>query len=185
MCIVALGWTGVLFAGILNLSFVRIVRVLKLVRSFPVLRNIHELYLLINGITSSLGAVMSGCILIFVLLGTAIMMVEWVHPTSSQTAFSDCPDCSDAFSSVGSSLLTLFNELIAGGTWILSLSLWKASPAAILMLSLTSVLVLLGLLNLTPLPGRKLGQSAGRTWASTRGGNEPDKNGADGPQALE
>jgi len=124
--------------------------------------------------------------LIFIaLFCSGIMMGEWVHPTSSQIVFSDCSDCSYAFSSVGSSVLTLFNELIAGGTWILSLSLWKASPAAILMLSLTSVLVLLGLLNLTPLPGRKLGQSAGRTWASTRGGNEPDKNGADGPQALE
>ena len=32
---------------------------------------------------------------------------------------------------------------------------------------------------------RKLGQSAERTWVSTRGGNEPDINGADGPQAHE
>jgi len=147
--VVVLGWIAMMFDGFLNLAFIRIVRVARLTRAMRVLRSIRELYLLINGIVSSLRTIFFGCILIFVLLmGTGILMVEWVHPVSSQMKFDDCSDCSSAFRSVGYSVLTLFKELIAGGSWVMSLSLWDKSPGAILLMIVTTVTVTLGFMNL-------------------------------------
>jgi len=147
--VVVVGWVSLIFDGVVNLAFIRIVRLARLTRAMRVLRSIRELYLVINGIVSSLRTIFFGCSLILIaLMGTGILMVEWVHPISSQMEFYDCPECSHAFRSVGYSVITLFRELIAGGSWVMSLSLWQRSPGAIFLMIVTTVTVTLGFMNL-------------------------------------
>jgi len=59
--------------------------------------------------------------------------------------FYDCPDCTYAFKSVLYAATTLFKELLAGGSWMMSLSLLGKDPIASLLLMIAAVTVTLGI----------------------------------------
>jgi len=147
--VVVLGWVGIIFDGMINISFLRLLRLSRLTRAFRVLRNVRELYLLIDGVVSTVRTLFFGCVFIFAMLTAfGILMVEFVYPSSNQIIFYDCDDCSYAFRSVGYSVITLFRELIAGGSWIMSLSLWEKDPVATTIVILTTACISLGFMNL-------------------------------------
>jgi len=123
--VVIAGWTGQLIGGT-QLQFLRIVRVARLTRAFRALLAIRELYLLLNGIVSSIKAIFWGTILIFVMLvGYGILLVYWVHPVNSKISYFQCEECTLAFRSVWYSVLTLFKQLVAGDTWVMSFPLFE------------------------------------------------------------
>jgi len=134
----------------MNLAFLRIVRIARLMRAFRVLRSIRELYLLMNGVLSSMKAMFFGSVLLFTMLvGFAIIMVEWVHPYNSEILYGSCgEECSQAFKSVRYSVITLFKQLIAGGSWIISFSLFEKEPWLIVLLMITTLTISLGIINL-------------------------------------
>jgi len=57
--VVLVGRFAVAFDGDINLAFLRLLRIARLVRTFGVLRHVRELYLLILGIMSSIKAFFS------------------------------------------------------------------------------------------------------------------------------
>jgi len=146
--VVIAGWIGTFYQGN-NLNYLRMLRFTRLTRVFRVLRNIRELYLLISGMGSAIRAVLVSCILLFaLLLGFAIATVEWVHPICSQLDFGGCLDCNMAFKSVGVAAVTLFRELIAGGSWLFSQKMVESNLVIAFLMTLASATIILGILNL-------------------------------------
>jgi len=82
------------------------------------------------------------------LLVFSILLVELVHPINSQQHYSTCNECSQAFNSVYWSTLTLFREIIAGGSWIISTPVIKQSPSVGIVLVTVVVVISLGTMNL-------------------------------------
>jgi len=152
MLVVGVGWfgeVGGVVSSVTNLGFLRIVRITRLIRAFRSLVSIRELYLLLNGMLSSVRSIFFGSMmLITVLLSYSILVVEWVHPSNTQIVYRNCPECSQSFNSVAQTLVTLFGQLIAGDSWIISFQLfgkrWWIAPMMITMV----VTIILGILNL-------------------------------------
>jgi len=143
------GWIGVIFTGSINLAFLRIFRVGRLARAFRFLFRIRELYLLLNGVLSSLKAIFFGTLLLMVLLvAYSIILVEWVHPTNTQIVYSSCSECTTAFRSVWWSTITLFKQVIAGDSWIVSYPLIEREPYMAFIIMTVVVTVSLGMINL-------------------------------------
>jgi len=143
------GWIGIAFDGSINLAFLRIVRVGRLARAFRFLFRIRELYLLVNGVVSSLKAIFFGTMLLMVMLvAYSIILVEWVHPNNSQITYSTCSECTTAFRSVWWSTITLFKQVIAGDSWIVSYPLIERQPGVAFVMMVIVVTVSLGMINL-------------------------------------
>jgi len=147
--VILFGWVAVIFENMINLAFLRLIRIVRLTRAIRVLRNIRELVILINGFMNSVRAIFFGSVLIFIMLMVfGILMVEMVHPTNSGMSWDGCRECKDAFRTVGHSTMTLYKELVTGGTWISSFTMMDKSPAASLLIILTTSTITLGILNL-------------------------------------
>jgi len=146
--VVVAGLFGLFFDSI-NLAFLRILRIARVIRALRIFRNVRELYLLLTGIASSMKAIFFGTFLLFaIFICCAILMVDFVHPTTSRLPFGNCTDCNKGFETVQSSVLTLFSELIAGGSWLMSLSVYNANPGATALIILTTISIVLGIMNL-------------------------------------
>jgi len=147
--VVLAGWFAELAGGFINLAFLRLIRVARLTRAFRIFMSFRELYLLINGIMSSMRAIFFGTIMLFgMLIFYGIVLVEWVHPYNSRVPYGDCEECSKGFQTVWYSVLTLFKQLIAGDSWIISFKLIDKEPwIAVLMIAIV-VTISLGFMNL-------------------------------------
>jgi len=149
MLVVVVGWLGELAEGVLNLGFLRLIRLSRLTRAFRILLKVRELYLLVNGVVSSLRAIVLGTCLLFALLTAySILLVEYVHPYNSKIKYFQCAECTEGFSSVGLSVLTLFKQLIAQDSWIISFPVVKEAPWLAPIMVFVVVTVTLGVLNL-------------------------------------
>jgi len=114
-----------------------------------VLLSIRELYLLLIGVMSSIRAIFFGTILLFgMLVGFSIILVEWVHPANSQIHYFGCTECTEAFRSVSQSVLTLFKQLIAGDSWLISFPLFNEEPLSVIIMVAIVVTIMLGVINL-------------------------------------
>lgn len=147
--IVCAGWTTQALNDKSNVAILRTLRLARLFRSFRIFSRIRELYLLIRGFASSCKAIFFGVIMLFAMLvGFSIMMVELVHPVNSQVQYSTCSDCSLAFRSVWWSTITLFREIIAGGSWIVSPGVIEKNPELAFIIVIIVVVISLGTMNL-------------------------------------
>jgi len=147
--VLPLCWVTVTFEGLLNLAFIRIVRLARLARAFRIIHKIPELHMLASSVVSTIKAIFFGGVLIFLMLIVfGIMMVEWVHPASSQIDWGTCANCNDAFRSVQYSVISLFQELIVGGSWIMSLSIFEKDPLASVVMIVTVITITIGCMNL-------------------------------------
>jgi len=149
LLVILTGWLSEVAGSSLNLAFLRMVRLARLSRAFHILLGVRELYLLLNGIMSSMRAIFFGSILLFVMLvGYSIVLVEAVHPLNSKIIYSTCSECTQGFRSVWFSVLTLYKQIVAGDAWILSFPLMEGRVwIALLMLLIVST-VTLGVMNL-------------------------------------
>jgi len=147
--VIITGWLCEIIDGGINIAFFRIVRVARLARAIRVLVHIRELYLLLNGVVSSLKAIFFGTVLLMIMLVTyAIILLEWVHPQNSQITYSTCSECTTAFRSVWWATITLFKEVIAGDAWIISFPLIDKQPISAFIMIIIVVTVVLGMVNL-------------------------------------
>jgi len=147
--VVVIAWFSEVASFMINLSFLRIFRIARLTRGIRLLLNIRELYLLVNGILSSMKAIFFGTTLIMLMLvAYSIVLVAWVHPVNSQLTFDECSWCSQGFSSVWNSVMTLFQQLIAGDSWIMSFPLVQHSIWIPFLMIIIVSTVALGAMNL-------------------------------------
>lgn len=115
---------GLLFGSLFPVSALRILRLGKLARVSKVFRVFPELRLMMAGLIGSMKAIFWGLILLmFCLLIWAVIGVQFVHGVNRKVAESGfyerqgCERCPYAFSSVYQSLLTLFQQVVAGDSW--------------------------------------------------------------------
>jgi len=147
--VVVMGWLSEIFVSLINLAFLRVFRVARLTRAFRVIITIRELYFLLTGFMSSVKAIFFGTIMIFALLIVySILLVEFVHPVNAGIIYEECPGCDQGFSSVWQCTLTLFNEVIAGGSWIMNHQLTKQAPYSAPLMVIIVITVTLGVMNL-------------------------------------
>jgi len=147
--VIVIGWIGEAFGGMVNLAFLRLVRLSRLTRAFRVLLRIRELYLLLNGVVSSMRAIFFGMILLGIMVvGYSIVLVEWVHPVNSTIDYFQCVECTNAYRSVYYSSMTLFKQLIAGDVWLISFPLMDRLPWTAAFFIVLVGTVMLGIVNL-------------------------------------
>ncbi|CAE8675920.1 unnamed protein product, partial [Polarella glacialis] len=78
---VLVGWVTTTIGLVINLNFLRVFRVFRLLRAARVLISIREFYLLLTGFMSSLKAIFFGAVLLFIIVGLwSILVVQVVHP---------------------------------------------------------------------------------------------------------
>eukprot|EP00435_Cladocopium_sp_Y103_P047846 s453_g14.t1 len=130
----------------------KIFRVLRLLRAGRLLISVPELYILVSGLTTSIKAIFFGSIMLAsVVFVWAIVMVELVHPLNVEIDYTQtlCPRCPRSFSTVYSSSLTLFSQIVAGDGWgTLSLPLAEAHPWLSVFLFAIMISISLGVMNL-------------------------------------
>jgi len=147
--VVTSGWIGELFSGVVNLAFLRVVRVSRLTRAFRFLLQFRELYLLMNGVLGSLRAMFFGTGLLFaVIMAYSVILVEWAHPINSTITYMGCDECTFGFKSVWWSMLTLFKQLIAGDAWFMSFGLFEEGPLFAPLMIFVVVTISLGIMNI-------------------------------------
>jgi voltage-gated sodium channel len=106
----------------INISFFRVLRLLRLGRAVRILVWFPELFAMIRSLVFAMKAIFWGTqlIMIFLLLWS-IIGVQFIHPLSRELqergVWDDCGRCSEAFSSVPMALLTFFQQIVAGDSW--------------------------------------------------------------------
>ena len=120
--VVCTGWLAIILKDIMrgfSPAFLRIFRVARLLRAFRVILAIRECYMLISGLAGSLRAMFFGLLLLlFLLFFWAILLVSFAHePNTSPELlafYEGCDRCPRAYESVYASMLTLFQQIVAG-----------------------------------------------------------------------
>lgn len=115
---------GTLLSGLPSLAILRVFRLARLVRAVKAARFFKELHALIRSFTCAVKAIFWGLLMIFLCLVIwGILAVQLIHPINlnvvenSPHLYEGCDRCPRAFSSVFNSMLTLFQQLVAGDAW--------------------------------------------------------------------
>lgn len=133
------------------LRVVRTVRMVRVVRSSEMLR---ELYLMLHSLTSAFRAILWATLLLTVMLTVwSIVAVEILQPINLRVAadgtYLGCDRCPRAFESVEASVLTFFQQIVAGDSWgLVSLPVMEKEPWTVMLFMAVLVSIELGLLNL-------------------------------------
>eukprot|EP00929_Paragymnodinium_shiwhaense_P026276 TRINITY_DN15660_c0_g2_i4.p1 TRINITY_DN15660_c0_g2~~TRINITY_DN15660_c0_g2_i4.p1 ORF type:complete len:665 (-),score=95.19 TRINITY_DN15660_c0_g2_i4:237-2231(-) len=135
------------------LTVLKVVRFLRLGRALRTVTQLRELYLMCQGLVSSIRAILFGTSMVLIAVTMfSILAVYLVRPVArrlgEEGAWHDCLRCEHAFDTVLASNLTFMSSIIAGDSWgKVSLPLIQAStPAGLVVLGCFFVLQL-GLLN--------------------------------------
>jgi len=149
LLIVVLGWSSMALSTV-NLSLLRLSRLVRVLRAARVFISVPEFYLLLTGLFSSMKAIVFGSIILVSVIGFwAVVAVELFHPTVADLPFGSCERCSKGFQSVASAGVTLFQQIVAGDSWgEISIPLLYAAPWTAPILFTIMVSVSLGVMNL-------------------------------------
>lgn len=149
LMIVILGWASIAFST-LNLSLLRLSRLVRVLRAARVFISVPEFYLLVSGLFSSFKAIVFGSMILVSVIGFwAVVAVEAFHPVVSSLSFAGCQRCDMSFRSVTSAGVTLFQQIVAGDSWgEISIPLIYEAPWTAPILFIIFVTVSLGVMNL-------------------------------------
>eukprot|EP00927_Polykrikos_kofoidii_P082444 TRINITY_DN8203_c0_g1_i4.p1 TRINITY_DN8203_c0_g1~~TRINITY_DN8203_c0_g1_i4.p1 ORF type:complete len:658 (+),score=75.34 TRINITY_DN8203_c0_g1_i4:188-1975(+) len=103
-------------------AWLRLFRVMRILRAIRRVQSFHELWLMLHGLTSAVKAMVWACILIMiVLLVWSLIAIEWLKPLTSRLAdadaFDGCTACTGAFDTITRSTFTWFLLIFAGDLW--------------------------------------------------------------------
>lgn len=148
--VVLVGWVSEALGGIISLAFLRIFRIARLSRAFRLFLSIRELYMLVTGLGSSMRAIFFGMILLFGMLTVwAIILVDFIHPVNASLTYAGCERCSRGFASVSDSVVTLFQQIVAGDSWgLISIPVMEKEPLTAIVMIAILISVSLGVMNL-------------------------------------
>jgi hypothetical protein len=104
------------------LSFLRILRLARLLRTYRILLFFPMLASMCRDLVGAMQAVVWGCVLLlFVVTGWSIVAVQVVHPLTKDLVaggvYDGCERCPRAFSTVMNANLTFLQQVIAGDNW--------------------------------------------------------------------
>ena len=149
--VVLCGLVSEALSGNINVAYLRLLRMFRLVRAFRIFLSIRELYLLISGLGSSLKAMSFGMVMLMVMLCIwGIILVEFVHPTNAFIAYPEtCERCGRAYKSVAHTALTLFQQVVAGDSWgTPSVRIIEERPILAILMVMTVGTIALCVMNL-------------------------------------
>lgn len=135
-----------------SVTFLRGLRMLKIIRVLRGFMLFRELYLMVAGLISAIRAIVFGFGLIMVTLTMwSIIAVDTLHATNADVwdgKTNECPRCQNAFQSVMASNLTFMKQILAGDSWgQLSLPLIEANPWTSVVIFGVFLSLELGLVN--------------------------------------
>lgn len=118
-----------------SLAALRAFRVLKLARGMGVIVRFPQLALMIKGLVRAVTAAFYGVVLLFMILSVwGVCAVLFIHPINQRVAltgaYDGCARCPEAYASVRASMLTFFQQTIAGDSWgLLTIPIIEEAPA--------------------------------------------------------
>eukprot|EP00931_Biecheleriopsis_adriatica_P085996 TRINITY_DN60738_c0_g1_i1.p1 TRINITY_DN60738_c0_g1~~TRINITY_DN60738_c0_g1_i1.p1 ORF type:complete len:631 (+),score=120.63 TRINITY_DN60738_c0_g1_i1:38-1930(+) len=138
-------------SAIRALRICRSFRLVKAVRLWPAFR---ELYVMMHGLIGAFKAMLWSTVLLFLVLTLfGIVAVEVINPLTKQLAaegaFQECFRCERAFGSVWASMLTFFQQVVAGDSWgLLTIPIMEQYPLTSPFFIVVLVTIQFGILNL-------------------------------------
>merc|ERR1719482_1451238 len=123
-------------AGMPTVSIIRIARLVRLGRSIQFLQKFPELSMMLTSLVGSIKSLLWGCLVIMmILIIYGMLAVQLIHPINKEITAAGlhegCERCPRAFASVWQSILTFFQQLVAGDSWgQVSLHISERSPWA-------------------------------------------------------
>eukprot|EP00930_Biecheleria_cincta_P042043 TRINITY_DN28913_c0_g1_i2.p1 TRINITY_DN28913_c0_g1~~TRINITY_DN28913_c0_g1_i2.p1 ORF type:complete len:612 (-),score=116.69 TRINITY_DN28913_c0_g1_i2:497-2332(-) len=138
-------------AGIRALRICRSLRMVKAIRIWPPLR---ELYIMMHGLLGAFKAMVWSFVMLFLILTLfGIIAVETINPIvqsiATEGGFPDCDRCHRAFASVWSSMLTFFQQVVAGDSWgLITIPVMEREPWTQPFFIAVVVTIQFGILNL-------------------------------------
>eukprot|EP00931_Biecheleriopsis_adriatica_P075548 TRINITY_DN49389_c0_g1_i1.p1 TRINITY_DN49389_c0_g1~~TRINITY_DN49389_c0_g1_i1.p1 ORF type:complete len:619 (-),score=101.92 TRINITY_DN49389_c0_g1_i1:19-1875(-) len=108
------------YSGVPTMSYLRIFRIVRLLRVRRVIQQFPELCYLISGIASSMRSILWGTIMVYIMIVVwSIVAVVLIHPVALRVAQGDpeCDHCLTAWSSVWHAILTLSQTLVFTDEW--------------------------------------------------------------------
>jgi len=132
------------------MGWLRVFRLFHIVKAIRFVNKHPYLDLLISGFIGSMKAMFFGGLIIAALLCFfSILVVQILHPINADLTYDACSDCSGGFHSIGRSMLTLFQQIIAGDSWRLStIPLIEIHPATSIFFAAVFLSVGLALMSL-------------------------------------
>jgi len=131
----------------------RIFRLARLARGVKVIIQFPQLALLVKGMYRAMSAIFWG----FILLASAltvfgILAVHFIHPLNQQVSetglYDGCDRCERAFESVGQSMLTFVQQIIAGDSWgLVTIPIIEKQPLSTVFFATVYVIVCLAIMN--------------------------------------
>eukprot|EP00931_Biecheleriopsis_adriatica_P015586 TRINITY_DN11825_c1_g1_i1.p1 TRINITY_DN11825_c1_g1~~TRINITY_DN11825_c1_g1_i1.p1 ORF type:complete len:650 (-),score=138.50 TRINITY_DN11825_c1_g1_i1:8-1957(-) len=138
-------------AAVRALRICRSFRLVKAVRVWPAFR---ELYVMMHGLMGAFKAMLWSFVLLFLVLTLfGIVAVEAINPLArelaAEGAFPGCTRCDRAFASVWDSMVTFFQQVVAGDSWgLLTIPIMERYPATCPFFIIVVVTIQFGILNL-------------------------------------
>lgn len=158
LLVVGIDWVGILMslfsADFISLSFLKGLRLARIMRAVKVLRTVPEIQMMIQGMIGATKAICFGVMTVgMLLLIWSILAVQLLNNLNMELAeyYQDagCDRCARAFSSVWDSMLTFIQHIVAGDSWgNVSLPLAERHPWTLCFFVLVLVSVDLALMNL-------------------------------------
>eukprot|EP00927_Polykrikos_kofoidii_P064589 TRINITY_DN5995_c0_g1_i1.p1 TRINITY_DN5995_c0_g1~~TRINITY_DN5995_c0_g1_i1.p1 ORF type:complete len:807 (+),score=145.97 TRINITY_DN5995_c0_g1_i1:81-2423(+) len=138
-----------------SLAWLRLFRIMRLLRVIRRIEGFRELWLMLHGFASAVKAMTWACFLmIFFLIAWSLVAVELIKPKMAELentdAFDECGDaCRVAFNTISNSMMTWFFLIFAGELWKdLVVPVVAVTPAFSIIFFAAFVTIHLGLMNL-------------------------------------
>ena len=111
-------FVGFAFGDLPSVTFLRVLRLLRLSRVFHILASNPELYVMMEGLMGAVKSIFWGsCFLCVGLLICGIMAVEFIHPIADSELCYTSERCTQPFESVFQAMCTLVQTIIIGDSW--------------------------------------------------------------------
>lgn len=139
-----------------SLSSLRIIGLLRLLRSVKIMQMSPQLALMVKGLLASIEVLIWGCgMLILITMTFGVFAVQIIHPINLRVADTgyyddvDCERCPRAFQSVLNSVITFSQQIIAGDSWgMVSIPVMEEAPVTGIFFATVFITIQLMLLNL-------------------------------------
>merc|ERR1719491_162330 len=79
----------------------------------------------------------------------SIILVDFIHPVNASLTYAGCERCSRGFATVSDSVVTLFQQIVAGDSWgLISIPVMEKEPLTAVVMIAILISVSLGVMNL-------------------------------------
>jgi hypothetical protein len=148
---VVLNIIGLVASAALPVSFLRVIRLFKLLRVSKAFRVFPELRLLASGLAGAVKAICWGTVILAIAIFiAAVLGVQLIHPLNERLSHdADCGRCPHSYSNVFNACVTLVQQAVIGDNWgETSIPLIEQHPLTALYFMYAYVSIALATLNL-------------------------------------